>query len=73
MKKNYFKPILFVSCILAFFLGGIIQNIIAGKQIRDIRKDANAKIERANDRANTAENQVRKLRELYLESYAGLN
>lgn len=73
MKKNYFKPVLVTSCILAFFLGGIIQNIIAGKQIRDIRKDANAKIERANDRANTAENQVRKLRGLYLESYAGLN
>lgn len=73
MKKNYFKPTLFVSCILAFFLGGIIQNVIAGKQIRDIRKDARQKIEKANDRANTAENQVRKLRGLYLESYAELN
>ena len=73
MKKNYFKSVLFVSCILAFFLGGIIQNIIAGKQIRDIRKDARQKIERANDRAATAENQVRKLRGLYLESYAELN
>lgn len=69
MKKEHFKPVLFVSCILCFFLGGVLQNIIAGKQIKDIRKDARTKIEKANDRANLAENQVRILRSLYTENF----